>query len=354
MMNNSITFFLGAGTSKAFGLPLTYEIFPLFWNKLYSSDSTFHANQRKLLKALFSVLYPGLTTRSRAKDFPNITEVLSLVDHFIHSEGIPVKGFLNQDLMNSRKAIEIGIVSVVEEDFHFYSRRFKSDRLYDAFLQLLILKAKENKVNIISTNYDILIEYGLFYDAFGKDKDSFIKQVDFGLRWRDPLTTQVIKYNPPSNPKYSIYKLHGSTNWLSCEMCGQLYINIYGSIYNQINIQTVESTNTCHCGHYKLSSVIVSPSLEREVKDPHIKYVWNAALESLRTSGEWIIAGYSLPSEDLNIRSILTRAFVGHRSKPKITIVQKSNASKKKYEQLFGKVKFVSGGMEAYLKSQKF
>jgi NAD-dependent SIR2 family protein deacetylase len=352
-MSHSITVFLGAGASKAFGLPLTYEIFPIFWKKLYSPDETFHGDQRRLLKALFRVLYPGLTPQSRSKDFPNITEVLSLVDHFIHSEGIPVKGFLNQDLMNARKAIEIGIVSVIEEDFHVYSRRFKSDRLYDAFLQFLISKAKKNKVNIISTNYDILIEYGLFYDAFRKDKNAFIEQVDFGLRWRDPLTSQVVKYNPPANPTYSIYKLHGSTNWLSCEMCGQLYINIYGSIYNQINIQAVENTNTCHCGHFKLSSVIVSPSVEREVKDPHVKYVWNAALESLRTSEEWIIAGYSLPSEDLNIRSILTRAFVGHKSKPKITIVQKGNSTQRKYKQLFGKVDYIDGGMEGFLQRQK-
>jgi len=352
-VKKSITFFLGAGTSKAFGLPLTNEIFPLFWSKLYSNDDTFHDDHRVLLKKLFKTLYPGLSLGTNKKDFPGITEVLSLVDHLINSNGIPVKGFINQDLLNARKAIEIGVVNVIEEGFLDYNPRNKSDRLYDSFLQLLIEKTKTHKVNIISTNYDILIEYGLFHDAYEEEEAPFLKEVDFGLRWRDPFEDNVTQYNPPPSPRYSIYKLHGSTNWLVCELCGQIYINIYGSIYHQINLKKPQATNTCHCGHYKLSSLIVSPSMEREVKDPHLKYIWNGALESLRTSDEWVIAGYSLPSEDLNIRSILTRAFVGHERKPKITVVQLGDGSKKRYQQLFGQINFIGKGVGEFIKMQK-
>ena len=348
-MAGSITFFLGAGASKAFGLPLTNEIFPLLWKKLHSAAKVFHQEQQDLLKSLFDSIYPGLEIETPIEDQPNITDVLSILDHFINSEGMPVKGFTTQQLENARRAIEIGIVTVIQEDFFDYDPDRECDILYDSFLKKLHKIAKKQPVNIISTNYDILVEYGFFSNHYNKNEEIFKRQVDFGFRWRDPTTGLII--SPTRNPKFKIYKLHGSTNWLICDMCGQIYVNIYGSIHHNINSTQVNEHNTCHCGHYKLSSVIVAPSMERDVKSPHLRYVWNGALESLRTSSEWVIAGYSLPAEDLNIRSILKRAFVAHESKPEITVIQKGDGSFKKYQQFFGKINYVSGGMEAFLNS---
>jgi hypothetical protein len=64
----------------------------------------------------------------------------------------------------------------------------------------------------------------------------------------------------------------------------------------------------CRCGG-RLRSVVVTPSVVRDVRDGNLLSIWNAALEDLRRAHEWILIGYSLPSEDIAIRSLLLRAY---------------------------------------------
>jgi len=348
-MKSPITFFLGAGASKAFGLPLTNEIFPKFWKWIWQGK-TLRKDQRNLLFDIFAVLYPGLKRNTPAADLPGITEILSILDHFINANNIPVKGLSRNQLIEGRLALEMGVIDVIQE-YYYYNEEREEDVLYDKFIGMLNKISRQRKVNIISTNYDILVEYGIFYEKYKGKERQFLEEVDFGVRWRDPFTTRTRTYNPPKEPSFSIYKLHGSTSWLTCDLCNQLYINLYGSVYHQIQYIQPRETNTCHCGHSRLSSVIVSPSTERDVNDTNLKYIWNAALEGLRTSGEWVIVGYSLPAEDLNIRSILTRAYVGSERKPKVTVVQRGDSTKKRYEHLFGKFNFMPGGFNKYIES---
>lgn len=42
----------------------------------------------------------------------------------------------------------------------------------------------------------------------------------------------------------------------------------------------------------------------RDIRDAHLLNVWRSATEALRTAKEWYIIGYSLPHEDLAIRSM--------------------------------------------------
>ncbi len=348
-MKPTITYFLGAGASAAFGYPLTRDIFPGIWKLIWRGKSLDRRN-KKLLKEFFSVVYPGLKPETKVRELPGITEVLSLVDHFIKHDAIPVPGFKPRDLASIRLALEIAMVNVIDQ-FNRYDADDPDDQRWDDFIDLLIRVGKGKDVSIISTNYDMLIEYGLFIAerAFDEGKEEFFRGVDFGVRLRD--FEDGSQYYPSDKADFRIYKLHGSVNWLSCELCGQLYINPYGPIHWQIARKRITNANTCHCGHARLSSVIVSPSMERDVKDSRLKYIWNAAQETLRTSDEWVIIGYSMPAEDLAIRSIFSRALAGHVSRPKITVVQNELANRKKYQNMFGKMRYMKGGMESYLKS---
>ncbi len=72
-----------------------------------------------------------------------------------------------------------------------------------------------------------------------------------------------------------------------------------------------------------LKSLLVTPSVVRNIRDPSLLAIWNAALEDLRRADEWIFIGYSLPSEDVAIRSLLLRAFHTRRKKqtPRIKVI---------------------------------
>ena len=133
------------------------------------------------------------------------------------------------------------------------------------------------------------------------------EEIDFGFNWRDPGTARL---NPrPLNPHIAFFKLHGSLNWLRCDLCGQVYVNPQEAIAYLSFSDRQASANTCECGWSPLRHLIVAPSMVRDVRDTHLLNVWRSATEALRTATEWFIVGYSLPAEDLAIRSMLLRAF---------------------------------------------
>ena len=49
-----------------------------------------------------------------------------------------------------------------------------------------------------------------------------VEDVDFGFTWRDPQSGQL--HQRPPSPRFAIYKLHGSLNWLRCALCEHTYV----------------------------------------------------------------------------------------------------------------------------------
>ena len=121
--------------------------------------------------------------------------------------------------------------------------------------------------------------------------------------------------------------------------------------------------NTCHCGYYPLQLLIVAPSMVRDVRDTHLLSTWKSATEALRTADEWIIVGYSLPPEDLAIRSMLVRAYRARglqpsvspieawldQPPPSVTIVQQSKSVELRYGALFPNYTYHEDGLRAYI-----
>jgi NAD-dependent SIR2 family protein deacetylase len=230
----------------------------------------------------------------------------------------------------------------------------------DQFATWLLDKKKEfGTLTIVSTNYDVTVESELFVQ-----KQREPKECDFGFDWRNPFGEALIPR--PATPDLAFYKLHGSFNWLRCDLCGQLYINPYELIAYLSFREAQQWANTCTCGAYPLRHVIVAPSMVRDVRDPHLLNIWRCATEALRTAKKWFIIGYSLPAEDLAIRSMLLRAYNARglddqsasllpqqtiRPGPDVTVVQMGNTTKPAYEAMFpqGSFEFLEGGLEELL-----
>ena len=229
------------------------------------------------------------------------------------------------------------------------------------------LAKAEDRVTLISTNYDIEVEQGL-YSKLGHYCNVF-KQVDFGTSVRGP--SQGTIYRRPSNARYAVFKLHGSLNWLRCSVCDNLYLNPAGAVaylsfllgedsarHRRKNpwLEELEKggANECHCGYRPLRHVIVAPSFVRDVRDPILLEIWRNALEALREAARWIIVGYSIPPEDVAIRSMFLRAY--HRQDnrpPEIVVIQKAKNEPEvaRYRLLFPGHIYVAGGLGRYLDS---
>src|SRR5690606_10604 len=145
----------------------------------------------------------------------------------------------------------------------------------------------------------------------------------------------------PPAPKFRIFKLHGSLNWLRCPLCEYIYVNPYGEIAELAFSRQRSWGNSCHCGYSPLQMHIVTPSLVRQINDPNLRELWKSSLEALRQADTWIMIGYSFPAEDLAIRSLFTRAWHGRSGAggqvgpPRIRVVQRGDSSRSRYELYF-------------------
>jgi hypothetical protein len=213
-------------------------------------------------------------------------------------------------------------------------------------------------VAIISTNYDIAYEFEVFG---GQDAARVAREWDFGMHWRDPDGGRT--YVRPENPVYRLYKLHGSTNWLRCPRCEHVYVNPQGTIVHQAFRKTLSNTNTCDCGHGPLRAVVVAPSMVRDLRDPMLRQIWTSAYECLRLTKKLVFIGYSLPYEDIAIRSLLLRALHGRDAAGQplqVVVVQrpppedrvklaKQEETKARYKALFPRCSFRECGAKGYI-----
>ena len=201
-------------------------------------------------------------------------------------------------------------------------------------------------VGLISTNYDIEVETQLFRRY---SNHVISTEFDFGFSWRDTATGVV--YKRPIDPSLRVYKLHGSLNWLRCDLCDHVYVNTRGAIADLSFDEEIHGGNTCHCSYAPLRSVIIAPSIVRDIRDVNLLECWKTAVEFLRTATEWIIIGYSFPSEDIAIRSLFLRAYNARKTPPVVRVIQKGEdkAAASRYRLFFPRCTYETGGLEEFI-----
>jgi hypothetical protein len=371
--------FLGAGASAPFGFPLTKGILP--WVLKSISNNTLFGNEslrRTELKELINVIMPGLeqwqagtSSSGESEGLPLITDVLSLIDHLALNSNAASASLSSAKLTMLRKLLERAIFEALVRDYsvnaldlpaQFQENQgiaqergftFEGDSQAPTLLTTLgdwiQSEFESGKVTIISTNYDIAAETELFKRI---QFENIWSSVDFGFDVRDPITGRIVPR--PDNPLFAVYKLHGSLNWLRCDLCDHVYVNPAGAIAYLAFLENAGDAGLCHCGFAPLRHVMVAPSIVRDVRDPNLLQVWRNSLEAMRVADEWIIIGYSMPPEDIAIRSLFLRALNSRRglTKPAITVVQLRDDTKAQYKLLFPNCDYQIGGIEAFLANQ--
>jgi NAD-dependent SIR2 family protein deacetylase len=354
-MVQNIVYFLGAGCSKNFGYPLTGEIMPEILQNLHKKD-LFQMRGRKSrmerqhetdLLHFLELLYPGLkgqNLRTKKKWIPSITEVLSLVDHLCFYSIPPHPSLSEEKLLHFRYLLNRAVAELLM-DYQNMPYRGNEEKLLKKFMAPIVREKKTSRVSIITTNYDLSIDPE-FEQAISKNL------VDYGIQYRG--TDDDGRIIPqPTDPLFRYYKLHGSLNWLKCELCGQYYIHHDGTIAHQAFREETDDDNTCICNdHLKLKTVLVAPSLVRDIRDSNLLQIWKASVEAIRIADKLIFIGYSLPGEDLAIKSVIMRGLNGRDKKRslKVEVVQHGTVSRQHYINLFGKeIKYYVGGLKQYL-----
>jgi hypothetical protein len=374
----NVAVFLGAGASKAFGLPLTNEILPRITQGIEQGTllgSGEGAERcRKNIRDFLGRVLPGY--REETAGFTPITEVLSLIDYLIVSTFVPFRNFSIDYLTELRSDLERAILSVLEWPYDPIDEHQIPGRL-KTFGDWLFQIGQSGRCSLISTNYDELVETELnrrilksvdpattdpeflrnFHDRRGAGYASLtghvIDKIDFGLSWKDSPSGQFC--HPCPRAPYGMFKLHGSVNWLKCELCNWISCNdeyIFNrKYYKDISTILDHPDNRCSCGHSPLRQVMVAPSTVRDIRDVNLLSVWKAAFEAMRTSEEWYVVGYSMPIEDVSIRSMLLRAYAARDREPRVVVVQRgeNETTYARYQSYFPKCEYIRGGLEQFI-----
>ena len=360
--------FLGAGASRALGYPLTRDILPQIIGRLkdrslFAADADyvagmpheytavnhlgFHPDAMSVLERELNELFPTLMNSAAP---PNITDILSLFDHLIVTGNAALPGFSRERLARLRGLLERGIATVVTAPAaQTPVQRALVDRLV-AWLAGPSMDAQNHQVTIITTNYDLAIERPLVTRIKASGG-----AIDYGFNWRDPYaqdaSEDVVHVRPPL-PKVSLFKLHGSINWVRCPHCDHVYLNeVDGPIFVLSLATRPREATTCSCGYFPFGTLLVAPSMIRDVRDPSLLSIWQSALEALRLAGRWVMVGYSLPAEDLAIRSMLLRASRGRPAPPNVEVYDEGDQPEilRRYELLLKNPRYNSGGFETFI-----
>jgi NAD-dependent SIR2 family protein deacetylase len=380
-MSKRVIFF-GAGLSGTFGFPVTKYILPGIIGQivqyrsnqnswLYKEEDSNQKFYMELLEDLLCKLSPGIKNiiagrpssaqLHKLKSLPLVTDLLSQLDHWIVSsqdisdwnfkeDYSPVRKMTTLteriDLKVLKNIFEWAIISVIGQIDIEQAKG--PDKLF-SYIRRINSNPSKSFITTITTNYDSLIEWNLIQNRSELNRVSSL--IDYGFSWREPITNEKV-YLRPRKPKFKVFKLHGSVDWLKCERCGHIYINPFTQLYQLAYINEKNEDNSCHCDYWPLKPVIVTPSYIRSVFDTNLHEIWKASIEELRTADEWIIIGYSLPNEDFNIKSLFLRALNGRANKPKITVVQFGDEAKSRFKNFFGteKLTYHNKGLEAYVK----
>ncbi len=353
----NLVYFLGAGCSYNFGYPLTSQIMPAILERLNKGD-LFCSGYRRLeddgllcqkLQRYIELVYPGLKKAEASTTVPNVTEIFSFIDHLCFYD-TPHHPALGENGLEEFKLLLNRCLGELLKDYEYGGHATAQQaELHNVFIQSIKQHIDAgDRVTVITTNYDLTI------DLFFRDEVEN-NLVDFGIPYRHVVTSQLIQQ--PIKPGLRYYKLHGSLNWLTCGLCGQYYINPIGSIVHQSYRKDVDSDNTCVCNNnMRLKAVLVPPSLVRDIRDSNLLQVWKGALESVRRADKLVMIGYSMPAEDLAIKSIILRGLNGrNKAAPELEVVQYGKEAMANYHNIFGDVfdekKYYSDGLEPYLKT---
>lgn len=349
--------FLGAGASCPFGLPTTSALLGLVLEGLHDGGLFFsrdakqtnsEKSEREDMKFLLETLkriMPGWSLEFPKDKLPLITEILSLIDYSLAEFKPLFPGQKYEDMLRVRRLLERAIYEVLWEADEQSEPQAK---LLQQFGDWVLRRANEG--GVITTNYDTCLEHLLFRQRPKEVPDRF----DFGFAWLDAETTKRVVHPRPTAAPLRWFKLHGSINWVRCPSCEHIYINPRGDIAFQAFRNKIDAKNTCHCGPAaRLQFHLVAPSTYRTVRDPNLLEVWKNSIQLLMEASEWFFIGYSLPSEDLAIRSLLMRALLarGSTDPPRVTVVQYGDAALPRYKLLFPGCEYRNEGLEAWLAS---
>jgi hypothetical protein len=228
---------------------------------------------------------------------------------------------------------------------------------YRAFGALVrALKEREEEVSVLTFNYDIGVDFGLWASDVEIDYCLRPKPDEFGH----------------GRPAVELAKLHGSTNWVECSRCDAVSPRTVRDIveavekrweregskpWGQVNLVTDPLSMIPHnCGApYRVEPYIVPPTPEKGQRRQALSTVWKRAATRLREAENIFVLGYSWPKSDQFFHQLFALGTVGHTILRRFYVFDPNPTVKEHFAtDLLGPQALATLGPKTELASQEF
>jgi hypothetical protein len=310
---------LGAGATKACDGPLTNQILSwAFSNAAEIEREGYVELAARFVKDVFGIEPRGVPDPEHR--IPSLTLILSLIDIALDRREAMGSKWQQSALADARSAFGYIIFAVLER----HLMRITHNPHVELFKRL---KDACGEARVISLNYDIIADNSMVKLAENEGQAAF---PDYGFDISTGFYRERSKFG-------RLLKLHGSLNWMYCPNCfrvdlglsesGRYTAKVLDELYNVgVQTDTLEHRYTCHgspcsrCNAF-VEPMLISPSFQKDYRNPHTVQIWREADAMLRQAKRVIFVGYSLPEDDIHVQYLLKRA-AGHLSPHQVTVVE--------------------------------
>ncbi|MDP2258164.1 MAG: hypothetical protein Q8J89_00425 [Caulobacter sp.] len=340
---------LGAGFSFNAGLPLASDFTRALLNVSKLKLDGPSANQVRFLRTFVDQVFGEGAERS-ANEWPELEDIFTLVDLSANTGHHLGPRYSAADLRVVRRSILVRMTRMLSQA---YKRRQRAPDTAWATLELLFKGFEANKTAVLSMNWDTVFEQGLA-------RAQNIRNFDYGCnasarRFSDGK----LKGRVEDAEVLHILKPHGSVNWLYCDACRETFwvspsqteqvaqtlfrkrdwdIVLKGS---KVTHPKILSPSCPHCGSDSLGTRFATFSYRKALDFPMHASSWQTGEAYLKTTGNWVFIGYSMPAADFEFKHLLKRVQITEEVRPHITVItggSDADATVQRFRKFFGNV----------------
>ena len=315
---------LGAGASRSDGAPVQNELILRYFylTNLVNSNTIQDKAKDDILDDYFSRFWNIDRESFKGKNYDEILKFLPECPSFEEILGILDLAYLRKEYIQSsrgsdhlyndewigkvRNALKYLISLVIDQDLK-NSLHKNHDRLVGQII------SSEKEIVVLSLNYDILIDNSFFRkDKIPNYHIKFDYLYDFGVP-----DGEIKPFNEFASDfkevKHSLFKLHGSLNWLFCPTCHTKYLaqDMKKNIGQKAAHRVFTSPYQYHCKICKnkeLEPVLIPPTFYKDLSRAFLQELYLELDKKLRSADRIFFCGYSFPDADLHLKYLFKRA----------------------------------------------
>jgi hypothetical protein len=330
-------FIVGAGFSQYAGLPLTNNFTKALLDVAHLKLNVQSVLQTDLLKEF---VYAGFdhAPNSSPNLWPHLEDLFTCIDLSANTGHHLGPKFAPADLRTVRRALIVRIIRMLQ---HRYQMGLATGGPRRKTLELFFEKMSPSNSAFLSMNWDTVIEQGVA-NAHG------ISSYDYGC---DAIAANFVKggiavSTSAADANFRILKPHGSSNWLYCDACRDLFwfpaaqtdmiaTQLFKAADWDVVKKFTHKERKAHtknvpcprCGAQALGTRFATFSYRKALEFPMHGSSWRSAERLLREAKTWIFIGYALPPADYEFKLLLKRVQLSRKRPPKLILITGGDAS---------------------------